>query len=385
MTKAAELFIQENPFNSSHLPDPLDFYTSTKINFLSLNHKLQKALSDFSLEDDHLELVLKGWKEDRQHGIEHSLSVFNKMYIINGADDLQITDGDMSIHAILHDFAEHLPLQKAGKEIPRDERSRRHPLYMAYLIRAIGNQLGVEDAHQLAINIDHHDDFYLRPSQEEMSHLRKIVSPAGQLLADADRLVEDTEGSIERNRGGSLGRWYFFRQNLMDRKLWKPRTGGLFDGFSALALEFVSPAWRLYTQTGQRIYQERAKSFEVELVRYYQRAFTEGWTLIDTALKTGCEIRYGLRDKSSMIEVPLDQLEYLEKGQTEIRSQLTRLVNTPVRNKSKDGRNYYGYSVCLTDPQGVMHWLDPSILIFPSVEAIKDTFQQAIAASTPTP
>lgn len=326
------------------------------------------------------------WVRDEQHGAQHSYWVFKKEKEIRDAEEFKISDEDLLARAILHDMAEFLPWYnlKTGEEIKLDKkradrRAKLHPQIMTRMVSLVGKILNVEDANQLATDIFYHDYYWKKPKKTEAMWVARRLSDAGKCLADADRLavsVEDADAAsmarsaIERNRRGSIGRWYILKSDMMakDRLAWTMRTGGLFDGLSALLTEFTSPDHWFYTKFGQGKNKEKKQAFKAELIRFYRGQYENE----RQTLRHAQEIEFGIRAKDKMGKyvlapiTPKDMIQGFSK--LDIEGKIESLQRMPVSSKAKNNRKYYGYSL---QADGV--WLDPSILGFKSANELEKT------------
>jgi hypothetical protein len=335
-----------------------------------------------------IEQGLISWLKDGEHGIVHSVDVFQGMMSIGQTEGLVNNKTDfreLAIRAGLHDLAEFLPIVHRGKTIDQTHLRRKHPEIMATLIKAVGKELGVSDTEQLATDILLHDAFYTKPTSEQMETMTEKLSPAGKLLADSDRLFgggENIVGTIDRNRKGSLGKWYFLRGDLdnQDRLRWRPRTAGLFDGICALTLEFCAPEHWFYTDTAKKISADRRINFQQEATTYYQQEFIESWQLLNEAKQNSRPIVYGLRGANNQL-IPIAEADLQEPKKfidADINEKIHILLSTPVSAKSISQRQYYGYSLAVIDSKGDLQWLDPSILRFESPEYLQKELLQTI-------
>lgn len=328
------------------------------------------------IDPDVLEGAVSQWSTDETHGIEHSYFVYEVMQEIRekeGIDPLQVTDDDLFIRAVLHDLAEFLPITKNdGSIIPQNLRSRKHPKYMQILINSIGQTIKLEDPEQLALDILYHDIFYSQPTKETMDRLRNKISLAGQILADADKLVFPSPEAIERNRAGSIGKWYFFRQDLNNRqrKKWWSRTKGLFDGLSPLLREFCSPDYCLYTKFGQKENREKSGRFVTDIDAYIRNWYSGGWRDLNDAQQKGWKIEFGLKDGNEIIEIPIDQRNQFNFDNLSLAEKIVTIVDILVIDRKTGARNYYGYSIRITKDTGEYKWLDPSLLIYEDEEEL---------------
>jgi len=358
----------------------LSRFTQRAVRFLStVNHKLCDKKPAFSLNNDNLNLVLMSWKDDPQHGVEHSFNVYQLMKEINNKEKLEIADSELFLRAILHDFGEFIPFIRGDKEISRSDRSSKHHKYMWFMILVAAKSLDLNQ-NELAIDIFHHDDFYRGLSKEQIQHTKNSISLAGQVLSDADKLAIDSDATIKRNRIGSLGKWYFLRQDLTDeeRKKWQPRKGGLYDGFSALVREFNGPDWGIYTEIGKKLFNERKTDFKEKLAEYYKHEYLKGWEILDRAqTEHGWQIKFALKDKDEIIHIPERQLPE-NFSEMEIREQISNITKIPVIKKSTPERKYFGYSIRVTDPSGVQTWLDPSILNYENLQELAKNLIKAV-------
>lgn len=321
---------------------------------------------------------LSRWQKDPSHNIEHSFWVYQKMLHIAYEEGVQLNEQvqrELFIRAILHDLGEFFTIY--GKDV---DHAQRHPLVMAVIIRGINMLLKANEGKQLSVDILNHDFFWEKPSVSQMEQKRKELSVYGHILADADRLVdngatsveEEVQQSLQRNRDGSLGKWYVLRQDLTaeDRAQWQMRTKGLFDGLSALLPEFTGSKEWFYTRTGQALHENKLSAFRATIIEFYQQRYDYGWQQLDR-LK-GQEIRVGIKGEAESSEVRIPQ-----EGR-EMRELLTDIVETPINSKIDarfPERKYHGYSLQLDNNE----WIDPSILVFENKEALAQYIDNAIS------
>jgi hypothetical protein len=278
--------------------------------------------------------------------------------------------------SVVHDMADFLPwYDQSGNlvemtEIRKRQAGEYHPLIMWQMVRWFGVRFGIEEAEQVAKDIVYHDLFMSKPSSKAVQRAAGRMSNAGMLVADADRLVEDVDGSIHRNRIGSLGRWYILNPELSNehRYQWRMRTGGLYDGLSALLTEFCgSEAW-MFTEAGKGAFLERQGKFKRRLVDYYVQEFDFGWQALANAWGVGV----GLKGQKMTLhpERATEFRDFTALGIDRRRQSLKHLVAQPVREKSRLGRDYYGYSLLVERDDGTRIWLDPSVLIYEDREEL---------------
>jgi hypothetical protein len=400
MNKAIEVFQSNTDLVSYRLRDDLrKAAISSKVPYMEdfgrmmVNGVLQvgNRLNRQGLIDGEslpLEQALSRWIKDGEHGLYHGYYVYKGMEYIGKYDGLVNSETDMpelALRAGLHDMAEFLPLTHRGQEISPNHRSRKHPEMMGIIIEDIGKALGVSDAHQLAVDIQSHDVFYSKPTVSQMEALKRRVSIAGQLLADADRMMGsghcDGITAIDRNRRGSLGKWYFFRDNIdnQERLKWWPRTGGLFDGLCALGLEFCAPDHWLYTERGKEINAQRRDTFPGMVKDYYSRAYVDGWQELNEAMQDDRPIMYGLRGSNNeLVQTPEGDLADCRAFQQfDIRGKINTLLHTPVSAKSTTARQYFGYYLAVSGSDGIK-WFDPSVLRFETVGQLQEELSQTI-------
>lgn len=368
----------------------------TAVGALNDNHQQLFAIKATSLvlyittrlEDEGLlhatDAVAEGlvrWNEDEQHGVIHSYHVFEGAKTLRSMNPAysDISDDDLFIRAVLHDLGQFLPLVGSdGTPIdrPKVDKSKLHAPLMHRTIMLWGQVLHLHEPETLARDILHHDYSYRHPSEEGARTFQDQLSRAGKLFVDADRFagagpIDDeqiTRKTIERNRTGSLGRWYIFRDDLTaeNRLSWEIRTGGFFDGASAIFQEFLGfPDYLANTPEGKMIANNRKVTFKNDIVSYYTDAYRsqrprleEAWEQQTVAI--GVKEKDGILRLSDVLSAKLFALPFQEA--------MDQLVHTPVPEKNtRNGRSYYGYSL-LHDGS----WYDPSILRFLSEEALRD-------------
>lgn len=338
------------------LPDHMrDFATASVQNLLNINSYLIKKNSRLQPGDMTQNII--AWINDQQHGVRHSYDVFQKAKEVRDKEEMKdVTDDQLYVRSVLHDAGEFLSRSKKSSE--------QHNYIMAGIANYVGGELKVDDAAQLATDIYFHDYFWMRPTEDHMRELNSKLSPAGKILADADRLVfSDVKEAIKRNRIGSIGRWYMFRDLSVDERFqWRTRTKGLYDGFCALLAEFNGPDYLFYTKIGKEMNRERNKQFEDEMVAFYRNEYNEGRKMLARA-----QPLIGIRNKSNTFsEVAAEDAEQLPNFTSNVTGEkLTKLTNLPISSLQENlpdgqkGRQYFGYSIFING-----EWFDPSVLRF---------------------
>lgn len=330
---------------------------------------------------------IREWLVDKQHGVGHSLNVFNRSCRFG---DIEIDQGQINSYdpekiktrAILHDLGEFLPWVdlNTGKYIPlslsdKQRRLEKHPIVMAKIIFEIGKLINIPDARQLGIDVAYHDYFWKQTTPEQLAKVKSRLSIEGMLVADADRFDGEVPEGIERNRDYSLGRWYILHPRLApeDRLKWKPRTGAKFDGLCALMVEFEGDSNMMFTQAGQQMYESRRHEFRAAWKDKYGRDYEQGWEQITQAQN----LHVGLRQKvnGEYIFVPNTSLvvptNWSEMDQSSQIDWLKQIMNTPL----DESGNSYGWSLS-ADGQLV----DPSVLVYPNKAGLFAMFDLTIEA-----
>lgn len=337
--------------------------------------------------------ALTRWVHDEHHGAIHSFHVYEKMKYLAEKEGKSVKEEDLWWRAVLHDIGEYLPKYDQEGDpveltiVEKGKRSRRHQFVIKSVIEEVGKELEYDEhaIRQLALDVAYHDVFWTRPSQDRMGRIGERLSPAGKILADADRLVFETEGSIARNRKVSLGRWYFLRPELTseERQQWEMRTGGLFDGASAILREFYGSSDWMFTESGKREYEARKPAFTQTLVDFYKAQYQLGWNI----LKDATDLRSGV-NMSEIKDLELDKILHLARvdksldltqlDENELRGVMRYLMTQPIEEKSRDGRKYFGYSVKVHHPELGEVWLDPSVLHFDSEDDLEAELRKAV-------
>lgn len=330
---------------------------------------------------DEVAQGLMAWIGDPQHGATHSFHVFEGAKAIRAmnSDYGNISDVDLAIRALLHDIGEFLPLIGAhGQAIKRPSlnRSKLHAPLIHRAVKLYGPTLGIPNTEALARDLLLHDYSYKKPTRQEAEAFQKQLTPAGRLFVDADRFAgagpindeQITKKTIERNRSGSLGKWYIFRPDLTarDRLSWEPRTGGFFDGVSAIFQEFLGfPDYFANTPEGKMLARKRKKSFGEDVLAFYTDTYHVQRPLLEHAWSQH-KVDIGIKEKDDMLRFP-DELS-TQLSALPFQEAMDQLVHTPVPKKgTRNGRSYYGYSLSYDGT-----WYDPSILQFPSEEVLRD-------------
>lgn len=342
--------------------------------------------------------TIRRWLADKEHGAQHSYAVFLRMRDLHNEElalqtdetETQLpSDEELALWAILHDFGEYLPVRQYMLEqsaYEQDElknkqwRSRHHAQLIALTISRVGRRLGADDATQLAKDVLSHDYYWRKPTPEQMERKAAKLSPSGKLLADADRLVgESAYAAIGRNRKNSLGKWYMLRDLTGDDRLaWQERTGGIFDGMSAVLPEFTGPDHWFYTLAARNRNDQKRSEFRQDLLDFYTQQYEDGWRVLWDAIAREAHIQVGLRDSKQglVYELPNGIQLSRELSESELKAQLEKLVNTPVAGKENpnfidpttgEPRQFFGYSLCIDGET----WLDPSILRFADAGALR--------------
>jgi hypothetical protein len=338
---------------------------------------------------------LKQWLLDGAHGVLHSYEVFQRMTELQIAE-LQAATGrqerseyivpheSLLLRAVLHDLGEFLPITMNPEDQAQNKewRARKHAQLIAWAARRIGGALEVDDAPQLAQDLRWHDYFWSKPTADDMEKKAQLLSPAGRLLADADRLVGDSvEKQIERNRIGSLGKWHVLRDlSAEDRMQWRERTKGLFDGICALLVEFTGQDHLFYTETARAQNRDKKEQFRHEVVRFYQDQYRHGWQVLHEGMEQNKQFNVGIKGENS----PPDENYIItpDMSDDQLREMFSDLINRPVPGKENDkfpGRQYFGYSVAVGEG-ATQEWLDPSILRFRSEQELELALDDAILA-----
>ena len=347
-----------------------------------------------------LKARLKSWITDKAHGVRHSYAVYVRALelkaeeLARGNYDFDVNDKALELRAILHDIGEFIPVYDQNNQLfikkTKAEKAddtwqfRRHDQLIAIAVGRIGRELGIDDTQQLARALRHHDFYWSRPSEEASQRMKDSLTPTDWLFIDADRLVGDSVSEqISRNRDNSMGKWYALRGDLSaeDRDEWQLRTGGLFDGSSALYREFSGEDYWFYTEAGQEKNRQKSQEFLKSYREYYISQYRAGWKLIAQAREYKWPVEVGLRgekdgNKSAIVEAPeMTSALSAEMSDAELRGQFAVLMNTAVTGKENpkfidpktgEPRKYYGYSIRVNEN----FWLDPSILRFEDEEAL---------------
>ena len=372
---------------------------------------LQSATTDLResghITENGLRVVSRGiqdWMADAQHGIDHSFNVFmGSLHLREKLSDQypkyrDVSDHELSARAVLHDMVPHLPiLDKNGEaSFPNEAKRRRvsilHPQVIGMVVSRFAPSLGIppDQYAPLRVDIKYQDQSFSHPDKKRIAAIGKLLSPAGELFNDADRLagageLDDPNSiriSIHRNRVGSLGKWYIFRPDLSlgDRWEWRMRTGGFFDGASALFKEFLgySPDYA-YTPYGKAMAAERRLKFEENFIRYYQKERERGindllplWENPDRHVEMGIK---NDREQNGIVPINNDLVESLRREGFRSAMEVVMTIPVPVDKKDKfRGREYYGWSI-----RSEGQWYDPSILQFSSGEELRNSFSDAVA------
>lgn len=343
---------------------------------------------------DRIREGIVGWLGDSQHGVEHSFDVYQGARALRDTDNQYsgVPDNDLFVRAALHDMAEFLPMaDKEGRlYFPDDSGQRRiaqiHPLVIAKVVERFAGALGIPRGEwgPLARDMKLQDLSFERPTLEKVQRVSNMLTPAGKLFNDADRLAGAGEldnpnliqASIKRNRVGSLGRWYILRKDLNGRWEWKMRTGGRFDGLSALLSEFVAfPPDYAYTSEGKRIAMQRREQFPERFMDFYEDQRRRGRDhLIPAWQDNPDKIEIGIKDERSQngiigideeAAVAIRRMAFPEAVQT--------FMKMPVQERgSQNGRQWFGWSMRLGE-----EWFDPSILQFESGSELNAEFIKA--------
>jgi len=335
---------------------------------------------------DPLYAGLLSWIQDGTHGAAHSYDVYTRTKEIRDLEksnqnvETEISDDELLIRAVLHDLGEFLPVFNQEVETRNDPlgkewKTKKHNRVMAIILRKLGKHLVVEDAQQLAKDIWHHDDYWSKPTQKRMQELESRLTPAGKLLADGDRLVGDEPSDeVRRNRENSLGKWFFLRPDLTARERgeWQVRTGGLFDGMSAVLTEFTGQDHWFYTQTARELNKKKKEKFRSVLIDFYTNQYTQGWGVLGDAVEQRQPIEFGLRGKTE------EEMEKVCPDGSDIKAQIATLLQMPVTGKKKDDREYFGYSIRVRISPDTYVWLDPSILKFDSAKELTTALISAV-------
>jgi hypothetical protein len=374
-------------------PDERMFAQRAVDRLMSVAHRLGATLELFPIAKDVEDAVLR-WLADKAHGVGHSFAVFQREVEFRDAelarqnDVFDVPNEDLELRAVLHDIGEFLPVydQQNEKIDNQDWQFRRHAQIISLLVLKIGRLLKVDDARQLAMDVRHHDFYWKRPTPKMATRMQESLSPAGQLLADADRLVgENVQDAIVRNRSVSLGKWYFLRELTgEERAQWRVRTGGIFDGVSAVLTEFSGQDHWFYTQTAREINRQKQTDFRQGLVDFYVQQYRGSWQRLRQALTNGETIEIGVKaDKGSNpagVTLLTEKAILIQPNMTDeqLREVFNELLQTPVagqKNSQFPDREFYGYSL-RTNGQD---WLDPSILRFANEEELTNALDEAIA------
>lgn len=357
---------------------------------------------------------LREWQVDKIHGVEHSYLVYKLAKEIRDEDNLPVTDEQLFLQATIHDLSQFLPLvnhldrtevrmkevwlendKKAYIPVSKDIelsaedgekeqewKEKRHITLMAWIVRNIGTQLGFSSAEtrQIARDVYYHDHFWNKPTFEQVESYRKVLSDAGRILADADRLVykgkadgkSAVEFGIERCHGYGFGKEHFIREELSaeDRWQWEQRSAGFFDTLSVLLRQFTSPKFYFHTEYGRNMNRKNKREFTPEIRKYVGDLYEKSKKKLETVSDESGQItlQYGIKLKKQ-IEL------YSTKGQ-DLTELLEQVYNKPRgEDENEYGRRAYGYNVYIDG-----EWIDPSIVLFNSKadcinavdEAIKD-------------
>ncbi len=332
------------------------------------------------------------WLTDKAHGVIHSYDVFQRALELRNAEraaqqvEYDISDEELEMRAILHDIGEFLPVYDATgkKRIDKSYQARKHPQIISLIVRKIARELHADDAHQLAIDLRHHDHYWNRPSRENAAQMKQRLSPAGQLLADGDRLVgEDVATAIARSGNMAVGKSYLIKDfPASERATWKTRTFGLFDGLSALFTEFVGEEYWLYTDAGKKLNKEKQEKFQEVLISYYQDRYQKGWEILEKAREEKQPIQIGIKgevdgNQNAVTKTPTGIEVRSDMSDAEMRAVFEKLINIPVPstpNTQFPNREYFGYALQVNGDV----WLDPSLLRFASKEALAAEFVKSI-------
>lgn len=344
--------------------------------------------------DSIKEGIVIGWLGDSQHGVVHSYYAYQGARTLRDRDkDYRgVSDSDLLARAALHDMAEFLPAaDKEGRlYFPDDSEQRRiaqiHPLVIAKVVERFAGALGIPRGEwgPLARDMKLQDLSFERPTLEKVQRAANMLTPAGKLFNDADRLAGAGEldnpnliqASIQRNRVGSLGRWYMLRKDLNGRWEWKMRAGGRFDGLSALLSEFVAfPPAYAYTPEGKRIAVQRREQFPEKFMEFYEALRRRGRdVLIPVWEENPDNIEIGIKDERSQDGIiRMDEETANAVRRMEFAEAMHVLMKMPVQERGiQNGRQWFGWSIRLGK-----EWFDPSILQFESGSELNAEFNKA--------
>ena len=360
---------------------------------LGISELVRLNESELSAPHDVLQAALGRWLNDPAHGVKHSYAVFQRMLEISGAEasagrSKTFDHRELEIRAILQDLGEFLPLLNQDNQVIPDtgRQFQRHDLIIAALVRKIGKALGASDTQQLAKDLKEHDYYWSRPTPDATEEMKNHLSFAGQTLADADRLVgENIAESLQRNRANSLGKWYFLRDlTAANRERWMVRSGGIFDGMSAILTEFCGQDHWFYTETGKEMNHKKQELFRPELMSYYTEQYQAGWALLRQAKENNWTVEIGIKgekngNKNAIVAQPQRTYLDLNVSSDELHAQLDLLVQQAVPNRSNPqfpGKEYFGYSILINSKE----WVDPSVLRFSSLEELAQALEAAVDA-----
>lgn len=326
------------------------------------------------------------WRQDDVHGVRHSYDVYQASLNIAEKDQLIVDNPTLFVLATIHDLSEFLPLidHRTGQVLSGDQEStcqqhlkeQKHDVLMAWLLRYISTSGLVTLPKTLAHDVLHHDVFWSRPSRHQMDKISRSISIEGAVLADADRLVnggrqdlnldDSVYFNILRSWQYGIGREFFYRDlPPEDRFKWRKRTAGLFDCLSSLVAEFTAPDYVFHTQSGKFLNQYKKSVFNNQLQLFLSELYqTQTSQFSRIANSPGLKVEYGLKISEARYSLISNSKE----------EAVASLLSMPVEElKADDGRQYYGYSF-LVDGQ----WIDPSVVVYNSVEEFSETVIDAV-------
>jgi hypothetical protein len=366
------------------------------------------------LQHDAYEAILEGLSNavtDISHGIKHWSNVFTAgvairdEFLVSGDVELgNVSDDEIFIRAVLHDSMESLPIiSEDGRlfgslEETYELRKTYHPSIIAFGVRRYAPILGIQDekaVEMLVYDLAFHniaDPNMLESQQGQVSRL----SPAGIVLKYADHyggagltgldnesIRMNIKNSIARNFQFHEGSWYLINPNIEpeERLLWKSRTGGRFDGLSALLDEFYRISkYLLQTKLGQDLASKRKEEFLNILKEFYGTEYeTHQKMLASLSSDTAATYEIAVRksNKSGDVLRIADTEDAKQIGGLYTRPLMKIIPNiltTPMSHiHTEDGQPSYGWSILYKD-----EFYDPSILQFASREELEKKLDELV-------
>lgn len=397
MSKSKETFFVQPSSINLQSPQAIDQLMSSKLDILDpdiqtfANNALTycwKFVEQSSVDNALMYETFSNWLKGSVHGVSHSYYVYKKAKEIRDSEQLDVSNNHLFILSVIHDLSEYLPLidHENSSEVSlknsqfypaekthlsiKEKRSERlwkeehHPTLMAWIIRSLGSELGIDKSEikQLSNDIYYHDHFWKKLSIQEVEKYRSNLSDAGKILGDADKLVDGgvsgtsskVKASIQRCWGYGIGKEYFFRDlSLTERWSWSKRSGGFFDTLTALLVEYTAPSFYFHTNTGKDINELKKNHFKIEIQNFVTQLHSQWWDMLSSLVPENnlFTLKYGIDSKERIL--------HSISGPNLI-DLISTIYRMPVRDTvDKDGREFFGYSIYING-----EWIDPSIVMF---------------------